>query len=136
MKTVDAIMKEIATLPYKGQRELADRLRRNHLDHHATSEQAERLLPEKRWEQLRNNILANGGTDINRPDKERPAVEARMAAIAQMRYEGYSRSEVAQAAHKTAATIRHAEMNIEAAMSYPGGFRLFTSLWGAIHTEQ
>lgn len=133
MKTVDRIMKEILALPHAGQREVATRLRRHHLDGLTTTREALRQLPDRRWQQLRDNIIANGGEDITSHNSHRPFVDARMAAIAQMRYEGYSRSEIARAAKKTPSSILNAENNIDEALIHPDAFPLFTTLWRIIH---
>ena len=77
------------------------------------------MQADERWVQLKQLLLDMTGEDISNRTRVTEVIVPRYCAIAQMREDGYTFSEISRACGFTGSAIHHAMRYIENVMDYP-----------------
>jgi len=131
MRDLTTIKKDIATLPYMQQRELADWLRGRHLASLRTGTTDRRTLctAQETWAHYRRVLLDCQEADIGDRCRRRDYVVARWCAVAQMKQDGYRVQEISRASTLHHATVTYCLDCVEAALDNPATQPDFVQVW-------
>lgn len=133
MADLDEIMATIDALPYRDQREVVARLQRRHLTLLTTRFAPLTVTREKkasdRWDELREVLREVTDEDIAERSRRQPVLNARYAAVTQMRLDGYTGMEIQRATGWDHSTLANIDARVGDALDYPTQYPDFVAVW-------
>ena len=129
-------MASVEALSYSEQREIVARLQRRHL-----SMLSQRLSPitvarEKkasdRWRELREMLREVTDEDIAERSRRRPVLNARFAAVTQMRLDGFTGMEIERASGWDHSTLINVDRRVSDALDLPAQYPDFVNVWNRL----